>query len=326
MRPSGRSTLLFAALATLTTLATTRTAAADPSSTSIAQGYELGQVQHPRALAMGGAHHAFGGSTAAIFGNPANLPLYRMYHLEAIASFSPEARRQSYGGAIADSSTSRVAGGFGGTWNQMDPDGIKRQWTDLRLTLAYPLGDRLSVGVTGRYLRTSQSVSAGPLGASFASDGTPGGPLFNEFTFDAGLAVTPVEGLRVGVTGRNLTAPGTSIAPLGVASGVGYSTGAFTIEGDTLVDFDTFGRARLRVMGGAELFLADRFPVRAGYRYDDGMKTHAVSLGAGYVDRRFSFEVGARRDVVADHPGTMIGVGIRLFYDNIAAPDVGDGP
>jgi opacity protein-like surface antigen len=303
-----------------------KTAAADPSTTSIGQGYDLGEVQHPRAVALGGAHHAFGGSTAAIFGNPANLPLYRVYHLEALAAFSPEARRQSYGGAIADSSTSRVSGGFGGTWNQMDPDGIKRQWTDLRLSLAYPLGDRLSVGVTGRYLRTTQAISAGPLGASLASNGTPGGPLLNEFTFDAGMAVSIFEGLRLGVTGRNLTAPATALAPLGLATGLGYSVSNFTIEADTLFDFQTHGEARIRGMGGAELLVADRFPIRAGYRYDDGTKTHAVSGGAGYVDRKFSFEASVRRDVVSDQPATLIAIGVRLFYDSIASPEPGDAP
>ena len=84
---------------------------ADPSTTSIEQGYELGEVQHPRVVGMGGAVQAFGGSTTAIFANPANLTLLRVYHLEGLAALSPESRRQSYGGAIADSSTSRLAGG-----------------------------------------------------------------------------------------------------------------------------------------------------------------------------------------------------------------------
>ena len=159
---------------------------ADPSSTSIEQGYELGEIQHPRSVAMGNAAQVFGGSTTAVFVNPANLPLYRVYHLEALAAFGPEARRQSYGGAIADSSTSRLAGGFGGTWSQMDPDGIKRTFADLRLSLAYPLGDRFSLGVTGRYLRVQQRVSAGPFGTSLVSDGNHDEPLIAAFTFDAG--------------------------------------------------------------------------------------------------------------------------------------------
>src|SRR5690606_9292441 len=216
-----------------------REAHADPSSTTVEQGYELGEIQHPRTIAMAGAQQAWGGSTNAIFQNPANLSLFRVYHLEAIGAFGPEARRQSYGGAIADSSTSRLAGGFGGTWSQMDSDGIQRRWTDLRLTLAYPMGDRLSLGMTGRYLRVGQRVAAGPLGASLASDGTRDEPIMNEFTFDAGLGVQLTQQLRIGVSGRNLTATGSPLAPLGVAGGIGYSNGVFTVEADTLIDFTT---------------------------------------------------------------------------------------
>jgi hypothetical protein len=291
-------------------------ALADPSSTSIEQGYELGETQHPRSVAMGNAAQVFGGSTTAVFVNPANLPLYRVYHLEALAALGPEARRQGYGGAIADSSTSRLAGGLGGTWSQMDPDGIKRQFTDVRLALAYPLGDRFSLGATGRFLRVGQKVASGPLGASLASDGTREEPIFSGFTFDAGAAVQISENIRLALSGRNLTAPGTGLAPLAVAGGIGWSNQTVTIEADSLIDFTTFGSARARAMLGAEFLAADRFPLRAGYRYDAGMRTHAASLGAGYVDRKFSVELGARRDVAGDNPATLVSVGIRFFIDS----------
>ena len=315
-----------AAIAIAIVIVSARDAHADPSSTSIEQGYELGEIQHPRSVGMGGAQQAFGGSTTAIFVNPANLPLYRVYHIEGLAAFSPEARRQSYGGAIADSSTSRLAGGFGGTWSQMDPDGIKRQFADLRLTLAYPLGDRFSLGVTGRYLRVTQRVASGPLGASLASDGTPSDPVLTQFTFDAGAAVQISENIRLAMSGRNLTAPGTSLAPVAVAGGIGWSNQVVTVEADSLVDFTTFGSARARAMLGGEFLVADRFPLRAGYRYDAGMKTHAASIGFGYVDRKFSVEAGGRRDVAGDHPATLISIGVRFFIDSGAggAADSGE--
>jgi hypothetical protein len=298
---------------------------AEPSSTSIEQGYQLGEVQHPRTVAMGDALQVWGGSTTAVFVNPANLPLYRVYHLEGIAAFIPEARRQSYGGAVVDSSTSRLAGGFGGTWSQMDPDGIRRQWTDLRLALAYPFGDRVHVGLTGRYLRVNQGVTRGPFGASLASDGTPTEPIANEFTFDAGAAISITEQIRVAVSGRNLTAPGTALAPLVLAGGIGWSNQTVTVEADTLVDFTTFGSARSRAMVGGEVLVADHVPLRAGYRYDAGTKTNALSAGAGYVDRRFSIEAGVRRDIAADHPATTIAVGLRFFIDSGGATGNGGG-
>ena len=291
-------------------------ALADPSSTSIEQGYELGEIQHPRVVGMGGAVQVFGGSTTAIFQNPANLTLLRVYHLEGLAAFSPEARRQSYGGAIADSSTSKLAGGFGGTWSQMDPDGIKRQIADLRLSVAYPLGDRVSLGVTGRYLRVQQKNAAGPFGATLASDGTQDEPLVSAFTFDAGAAVQISEQFRFAASGRNLTALGTALAPVIVAGGLGWSNQTVTVEADALVDFTTWGSARGRGMLGGEFLIADRFPIRAGYRIDDGTKTHALSIGAGYVDRKFSIDLGGRRDIIGDHPATFLSIGLRFFIDS----------
>lgn len=304
--------------------AVSKRANASPSSTSIEQGYELGEIQHPRAVAMAGAQNALGSSTTAIFMNPANLPLQRVYHFEALGAFSPEARRQSYGGAVADSSTSRLAGGFGGTWSQMDPDGIKRQWTDLRLTLAYPLSDRISFGLTGRYLRAAQNISSGPLGSSLASDGTSDGPNFNSFTFDAGVTVIPTEGLRLGLVGHNLTVPSNGFAPTTLAGGIGYQTSIFAIEVDGLADFTTWKNTRGRIMAGGEVFLADHVPIRLGYRYDDGMRTHAISAGLGYVDKRWSVELGARRDVAADQPATLFVLGLRLFYDGFTSGDTPD--
>ncbi len=264
---------------------------------------------------MAGAQQVWGASTTAVFVNPANLTLFRVYHIEGLAAFGPEARRQSYGGAVVDSSTSKLAGGFGGTWSQMDPDGIKRQWTDLRLALAYPLGDRFSLGLTGRYLRANQGTTRGPFGSTLASDGTSSEPILNTFTFDAGAAIAITEQFRFAVSGRNLTAPGNGLMPLVLAGGLGWSNQVVSVEADTLVDFTTFDGARMRESIGGEVLLADHIPLRLGYRYDAGTKSHGIGAGAGYVDRRFSIEVGGRRDIVADHPATMISVGIRIFID-----------
>jgi opacity protein-like surface antigen len=302
-----------------------REARADRSSTSPEQGYDLGDMQNPRSMAFGGAQTALGVSTVAIYENPANLPLAHVYHFEGLAALSPEARRQSYGGAVVDSNTSRLAGGFAGTWNIMDPDGIHRTWTDLRVTLAYPLGDRVSAGVTGRYLRAAQSLGEGPFGASYASDGTNGSPILNQFTFDLGASVTPIQGLHIGLVGKNLTNPGTGLAPTQVKGGVGYTTETFSVEADGLADFTTWTTVRGRIMAGGELFIAQHFPIRLGYRYDDGVRTHAVSAGLGYVDRKWSFEISARRDVVGDNPSTMIGASIRYFYEAGAANAADEG-
>ena len=277
-------------------------------------------MQNPRGLAFGGAQVALGTSTTALYLNPANLPLARVYHFEALAAFSPEARRQSYGGAVVDSSTSALAGGVAGTFNLQDPDGIARQWTDFRLGLGYAIGDRFAAGAAARYLRAQQNVGAGPLetggaGPSLASGGTSSSPILNTLTFDVGATLIPIDGFKIGVVGKNLTNPGVGLAPTTVQGGLGYGSEVFSIEGDVLGDFTTYGTPKVRAMGGAELFLGGHVPIRLGYRYDDGTKTHAISGGLGYVDKNWSFEVGGRHDIVGDHPATMLVASVRFFYN-----------
>ena len=310
------STILWALAAFLaTTVASLDGAKADPATTSPQQGYDLGGIQSTREMAMGGALTALGTSTTALYDNPANLPFAKVYHFEALGQFSPEARRYSAGGAVADSVTNRLAGGFAGAYSVMDGDGINRQWTDLRLSLAYPIADWLSVGLAGRYLNVLQSVGRGPFGPSLLSDGTSTGPLWTGFTFDAGLTVMPVTGLRIGAVGKNLTYPNNGVVPTTVSGGIGYTSEIFSVEADTLVDFSTWGTPRPRVGAGAELFLFNRLALRLGYRFDVGQRAHAATFGAGYIDKKFGVEASLRRDIIADHPMTMMTLAVRYFYD-----------
>jgi hypothetical protein len=158
----------------------------------------------------------------------------------------------------------------------------------------------------------------GPFRASDASDGT-NGPLFNAVTFDAGATVSLLDGLRIAVVGHNLTNPGTALAPITGAAGVGYFTPTFAIEGDGSLDFTTWGSARGRLMAGAELFAADRYALRAGWRYDAGTKINAPSVGFGYIDPHWSIEIGARRDLLSEHAETLFSLSFRYFYDAAGA-------
>ncbi len=290
--------------------------AAAQASLSPEQGYDLGEIQSPRALAFGGAQVALGTSTVALFQNPANLPLAHVYHFEALAAVSPEGQRQSYGGAVVDSSTRARAGGVAGTFNLQDPNGINRQWTDFRLGFGYALGDRFAAGATLRYLRVQQDVDKGPLGApDYVSNGTSGSPVLNTLTFDLGATLIPVDGFKIAAVGKNLTNPGTAFAPTTVQGGLGYGSDLFSLEADVLGDFTTYNAPRARAMFGGELFLGGHVPVRLGYRYDDGTKTHALAAGLGYVDTSWSFEVSGRHDVAGEHLGTMLVASVRFFYN-----------
>ena len=300
-----------------TAFVTSRAALAQPMSTSPELAYDMGNIPNARTLGMGDALNALGVSTPALSLNPANMAMARVYHIEAIAAFSPEAKRQTYGAAVVDSvlNSSRLAGGILGTWSEMDPDAMHRTWTDVRGGAALPLGDHVALGAIGRWLRVEQAVAAGPFAPSLASGGTPGGPIVNTFTFDVGATAAIGDALRIGAVGHNLTNPGTALAPTTGALGLGYGTHDFALEVDGLLDFTTYASVRGRVMAGGELFLADHYAVRAGWRYDAGTGVHTPSLGFGYIDARWSIEVGARHDLIADHASTFAVLSLRYFYD-----------
>ncbi len=94
------------------------------------------------------------------------------------------------------------------------------------------------------------------------------------FTFDAGATLKPVDGLALSIVGQNLNNPGNGFQPMSFGGGVGFGTHDFTLEGDALADFTTWDRTTVRAMGGFEFLAADHYPLRAGYRYDQGPKSH----------------------------------------------------
>ncbi len=293
-------------------------------------GYGYGELENPRTLAMGGAARAFGWSTSAVDSNPANAAAQRVYHAEAFGGYDTVPHRAQYGVSVIDGVTSKMAMGLQFLRSSLgtDSDPYKRSSTDLRLTGAYPLGDRFLLGVTGRWLRVSQDGN-GPLGASAVSKNS-GDTNASIYTFDAGLMLALTEGLRIGAVGYNLTAPKGALAPLMVGGALGLRAGDFTLEADMVgVDPTYWGAWKARYQGGAEYLVADRYPIRLGYVYDTGAKRSSLSAGLGYVEKQFAFDVGLRGDLSApDVAGKamVFMVGLRYFLESGAAPEQAPQP
>lgn len=273
-------------------------ALADPSELSPEVSYNYQEIETPRITATGGAERALSNSLSALFINPANMAASRVYHIGAFAQIWPEARRQSYGIAAVDSivSSSRLAGGLGATYNLMDPDGIDRTWLDVRGGLAFPFSDSFFLGATVRYLKLGQD-GLGPLGRSPASGGLEGDFILDTFSFDVGATLKPTKEFAISVVGNNLSNPDNGFQPLTVGGGIGYGNERFSLEADVVGDFTTYDDTTMRAMAGLEILVGDNFPLRAGYRFDEGAESHALGFGAGYIDRALSAEIGIRRTV-----------------------------
>jgi hypothetical protein len=292
--------------------------------------YSYGENETPRSLAMGGALRALGNGTTAIFINPANMPLTRLYHLEASGQFTPEVTRALGSVTAVDSITSstRVAGGASFTAGVIDPDGLDRVFTDFRSVAAYPFGDRFFLGVGLRYLRmiqdgfgildNSTAKKYSPVSGGLVDGAGARGPFVDTFSFDAGATVRLGESLHIGVVGQNLTHPGHSLLPTTVGGGIGYGTKDYSIEADGLADFDSYSAVTWRAMAGGEYLFANKYPVRLGYRFDQGAGVHSISAGAGYVSTEFSVELAARRTLSTTINSTMIALSLTYHLESSA--------
>ncbi|GAC1359783.1 MAG: hypothetical protein NVSMB47_12530 [Polyangiales bacterium] len=290
-------------------------------------GYSYGENEQPRTLAMGGAARAWGWSTSAIGSNPANLVAQRVYHFEGLFGLDAKAHRLSYGGAILDSITSRLAMGVMGVKSSLgnDTDTYQRGSLDVKAAVAYPLSEKVGFGLTGRYLRVTQD-GTGPLGEGTVSRSSGDDPNFRTITFDAGLSFALGEVARLGLVGYNLTSTGSPLAPLMFGGGLGAKLGDLTVEGNVVgVDKTTWGSWKTRAQAGGEYLVGDHYPLRLGYSFDQGSKRHAVSWGVGYVDRQFAIDAGFRDEVAgpSDPWGKafLFTVGLRYFYETGGAPE-----
>lgn len=293
-----------------------RPARADPSDLTPEVGYNYGETETPRIAATGGALRAFAHSVDSLFVNPAGMASSRVYHIGALAQIWPEAARQSYGAGAVDSivSSSRLAGGLGGAWTRQDPEGIDRRSTDLRVALAYPFSDQFCVGAGIRYMWLKQNGD-GPLGDSPASGGLDGKNIIRGITLDTGLTLRLADSFAIGLVGNNLGNPGTGFRPTSFGGGVGFGTEDFTLEADALADFTTWDKSTLRAMGGFEFLAADHYPLRLGYRYDEGAASHAASGGLGYIDRMFEVGLAVRR-VVSGEVATAVVFGFTYHLES----------
>lgn len=306
----------------------TGSALAEPSELPGSYAYNYGEQETPRTGAMAGATRALGNSTTAVLQNPGGMGLSRVYHIEALGQWTPEAARQVYGGCIVDS-TRRLSGALALLGGFIDPDGIDRSYIDLKLALSFLLSREFSIGLAGRYLNLDQE-GFGPLGDSRASGGlldpddAPRGrdALVNTVNFDAGVVLRATDELHFGVVGKNLAYAANGLLPTTLGGGIGYGTEDFSVEVDGLADFNSWLDISGRVMAGGEYLAGDHFPLRLGYRFDQGAMSHELSGGLGYIDRRFSVEASVRRTLVGPS-ATFIFVGLAYHLESSGLIGIG---
>lgn len=297
---------------------TANSLAAEPSELSPDIGYHRGEMETPRSAALGGGVRAASSSVEALYYNPAGMATARIYHFAGIAQIWPQARRQTYGAAAVDSVVNQqhIAGGASVNWTSQDPDGVDRKSFDFRFGLAAPLSERFFAGAALRYLTVSEDgyPRNDGLPPSVASGGLRNADIVADVTFDAGVTVKLTDEVSLAVVGQNLTNPGHGFLPLSIGGGGAFATDKFSLSLDAVTDLTTFDEASMSLMGGGEVLLGDSFPVRGGYRYDEGLGTQALSGGLGYVAPEFAIDASVRGLVEGGQSLTFV-IGFRYHME-----------
>jgi hypothetical protein len=266
------------------------------------------ETETARTAAMGGAMRALGSGTAGMFLNPASIALTRVYHVEGILQTTPEVGRLMAGGVVVDSIMNRygLAGGVAVLGGFLDPDGTDWSTLDLRFALAYPISDKLYIGVAPRYASLTQGRELTP-----PQDGMEdlSELHLHAFTLDAGITVKATDAFALSIVGQNAVSTHRGVLPTMIGGGVAYGTSDFTFEVDGLADLNSYSSVKARIMAGGEVLIADHFPIRLGYRFDHGAKLHALSAGLGYVGKEFAIEASLRR-TLSDPGATTVVVGL----------------
>lgn len=273
-----------------------------------------GDLETTRSSAMGGALRSMGSGTTGIFLNPAAMALTRIYHLEGILQATPEADKIMAGGVVVDSvlNSFGLAGGIAVLGGFFDPSGVDWTTVDVRAGMGYALTERFYLGIGPRYANLSQGREDSLPEGSATDERTL---YFSMFSLDAGLILKPTDTLFISIVGQNLVGTRRGVYPTTVGGGIGFGTQDFSLEVDGLADIGSYDGARARIMAGGEVLIADHFPLRAGYRFDQGANLHSLSAGVGYVGTEFSIETSVRRSLSS--PGTTtIVVGLAYFLES----------
>jgi hypothetical protein len=277
------------------------------------------QAESARGLALGTAVRASAISTSALAYNPAALVVGKAYHVEGLVDYMADLKTVALGGAVVDSSTSRLAAGLSLRGFLSGDNGMGG--FDGRLGIGLPLSDAFSIGLVARYLNVSQ-------GNVLLIDGTrlSSVTLAKGFTLDASVRIAPAPTVQLNFGSYNLirlsgqlgASPGApsladAYAPLILGGGASVIAADIVVIGaDVLVDMTSYSSANPTVGGGAELLLANVLPLRAGYSYDVRRTQSTLSLGIGYTDRSLGLDLTWKQDL-GGLGDTRVAAAVRFF-------------
>lgn len=260
-----------------------------------------------RPLGMGGAQRAAASGGAGFLLNPSGISLSRAYIVEGAYQWHRrDGRHQGHASIVDSTSGLNVGGALYYTYTYADPEGAGLTSSDHEggAALSFPLGDRLSIGSTIKYARTTISDPA-------VTDDLKASGI----TFDIGVTARPVSNVAVAAVGYNLR----ELDRVGArrAFGGGLALTAVTnllVAADGLLQPALDGDDnRLTIAGGAEYVVANRVGLRAGGGRDGVRENAYAAGGASLLSEIGALDVGVRQDLSGSSRETFVAVSARLF-------------
>ena len=240
-----------------------------------------GNVDLPRATAMGGAHAAIATSNDALTVNPAGLAQTRRYHFELDGMYDSKFPAQGVLVSLADSITTAPAstGMLFTRWGSGQPTGRAEGWS-------------LGFGYAGA---VAQGVFAGGE-TKFLRYYTPLG-FVQKFAQDIGL-LSRRGNFSVAAVLQNISTEKIPLFPLTATGAVAWGTDAdWHLAIDYKADLSDTSHVRSRVAIGGELLVGDAIVLRAGGTRDITANQWLVSAGIGILTEKGGLQFVWRRRV-----------------------------
>ncbi len=264
---------------------------------------------NPRTIALGESLRAAATGALAISLNPAGLALSRTYVLEGSYGYRPEDHAHIQAVSICDSVTARVGACLYYDHLSADPSEPGDRWLhEVGLTMAVPLGESLTFGVTNKYVSYHETFM----------EETPVDNSRKGLAFDAGLTYRVMPLLSLAFVGYNLFGGDQSqyTRALGFGAVVSF-TPKLRLAADGKYDLE---RSSGRYGGGLEYLFSGAdgqqgVPLRAGYVYDAATHASYITGGLGVLTPRVGLDLGARKQV-SDGKELMVQLSLRLFFPN----------
>jgi len=240
--------------------------------------------------ALSGAVRSAAVGPTALAYNPAAMHQVLQYSLDTGYHYNAPASGHAFTASVVDSKTNPdIAAGMSYTYIMDESFGSTG-------ALADRVGHMIRAGLASGYRTEGMALHIG-MGIAYLDSKPKGNDRSKAFTLDAGALLVVNNMFRLGVVGHNLVDSKTTELPRRLGIGASLLVSGFLASFDAVLDFETLEETTPQYSVGLEYSVAERFPLRVGYQFDQIVDAQYISGGIGFVAQTMGFEFGFRQNI-----------------------------